>query len=560
VGLFISNLLANISRAPAIRQAQRNALIDERIRYYSLIDQDPNATEEDRRLARESTAQLHLLRDQPETHRRLALFGSFLPRLAGGIASAYGYVPPQHIPSEAQLAGERPAAGQPSARAPLSTLAGQPSPAPARSAAGRFSPAATAWAEYARLPETAEQKRQREMERAVETYRREGDVKIEETKKLYGLWAQQAKDMGLTGDIATYYGHTGKFPPGYAETFKPAVGTRIPVTIDGKPATVREAMGEDGKLHYYRASGQEVPADKVEFAAPKPEAKGPLETLTQAYIDRNNPNLPPERRQAVDAYIKKQTAGQTREEESDDEAKAIAQGIEEGNLPPAPTGLSRAAVWPKVEKILAKDKYNLKEAQNDLYATRRLISTLRGQPQVRLLQATEFTMETIDTIDNPRAPGQDLLGQLRGLVPRTRFPVINKAAMGMAKNGVFGKNAADVAHQLDSQIQETQMELGIVYRSGNSPTDDTMSRVSDVFASDWDDQSLRSAMRLTRANLGRRLNSVKVIAAQLSGQQLPAESAQPEQKPPVAGERRVHPNGGLYEWDGKNWNLVKKPQ
>ena len=181
------------------------------------------------------------------------------------------------------------------------------------------------------------------------------------------------------------------------------------------------------------------------------------------------------------------------------------------------TGLGRAGMAGRVAAELAREGYDLAKAQKDWMATTTWIRTLNGPTQVRLRQAADFAMETLDLIDNSQQPGKDLLGDLRNAVPRTKFPIINKAALSAAKSGIFGQPAAEAARLLEIQIADLQSELATVYQGGNTPTDKSLWQAMKILSGEWDDKTLRAAVNLTRKNLGYRLNSIKQSPALTEG-------------------------------------------
>jgi hypothetical protein len=187
----------------------------------------------------------------------------------------------------------------------------------------------------------------------------------------------------------------------------------------------------------------------------------------------------------------------------------IAEGIKNGSIPPDSAGLTRSGTWAKVVAQLVKDKYNLKEAELDWQGMKQHVRTLNGAQQTRLRQATEFATESLNLIDNPDKPGDDLLGTLRENVPRTQFPIINKAAIKAAKSGIFGQDAAGAATNLDTQIADLQSELAVVYKGGNSPTDVGIAQAKNILNSDWSEKTMRDAIGLARKNLTIRINSIK---------------------------------------------------
>jgi hypothetical protein len=215
----------------------------------------------------------------------------------------------------------------------------------------------------------------------------------------------------------------------------------------------------------------------------------------------------------VTKYNRPPTSILTFQEQKED-TKNIAQAIREHRQPPILTGMGmRGAAALRAELARpgpnGEPPYNLTQGMEDWQATTRYISTLNGQQQQRLRQATDFAFKSLDLIDNPMDPGNDLIGQVRRFVPRSQFPVINQAALNAAKNGLFGEAAASAARQLDSQITDLQSELATVYKGGNSPTDVGLAQASKMLSGSWSEKTLRDAIDLSRKNLQYRLNSIQ---------------------------------------------------
>lgn len=199
------------------------------------------------------------------------------------------------------------------------------------------------------------------------------------------------------------------------------------------------------------------------------------------------------------------------------EAKDIAEAIRDATRPPITTGLGRAGLAGEVASELSKmtgpdgKPYNLSKATTDWNATQASVRAMNGAQQTRLREATNFSVSSLNRLSNPEEPGNDLIGQLRRFIPRTKFPIINKAAINAAKNGLYGDAAASAARQLESQVTDLTFELGTVYMGGNSPTDRGIGKAQDMLAGEWSENTLRDAVDLARANLGYRLNSIQQL-------------------------------------------------
>ena len=184
---------------------------------------------------------------------------------------------------------------------------------------------------------------------------------------------------------------------------------------------------------------------------------------------------------------------------STDDAKFIADAIEQGNQAPDTRGLYRMAAPVKAE--LQRRGYDMMSANKDWLATQRTIATMNGPQQTRLRQAAETAYHSLDIID-------ELNDNLAMLLQRTKFPRLNRAALAYAKSGAAGEEAASAARQLEAELTDVTSELGNVYMGGNSPTDHALQLASQNLSSDWSQKTLHDATMLARRNLQIRRNSI----------------------------------------------------
>lgn len=187
---------------------------------------------------------------------------------------------------------------------------------------------------------------------------------------------------------------------------------------------------------------------------------------------------------------------QLREGKGSADAKAVADAIVSGKQPPELTGLRGDTV--KVRAELARQGYDMTKAEQDWKSTQKYLGTLNGAQQVRLRQAVDFTDESLGNVET-----------LAKQWDAGRFPILNKANLTLATHGVYGKDAAQIATKLNSQINEVAADLAVVYRGGNSPTDEALKGATAMLNANWDKDVLLSNVGLIRQNLGYRRNSLK---------------------------------------------------
>lgn len=182
----------------------------------------------------------------------------------------------------------------------------------------------------------------------------------------------------------------------------------------------------------------------------------------------------------------------------DTELEAIADAIVAGDQPPDMKGFYKKSV--PLRSMLAKRGYDLSQAQNDWYATQRNIATMNGPQQLRVRQAVNFTYHSLGLIED--------LGHEWAA---GRFPLLNKAQLQLAKQGVLGQDAQSLAQRLEAQINDLVSELGTVYKGGNSSTDATLRLAAENLKADFSEKTLMDSIALIRKNLKIRENSLNHV-------------------------------------------------
>lgn len=196
------------------------------------------------------------------------------------------------------------------------------------------------------------------------------------------------------------------------------------------------------------------------------------------------------------------------------DVKEVVAGMKDGTLPPQLPGRA-SKEYSAIMAEAHRQHYNLAEAASDWTATQKHLATLNGAQQTRLRQAIGTATDSLDVI-------QSLADKWKG----GRFPVLNKANLAAAKNGVYGKDAASIATQLEGQITDVTAELANVYMGGNSPTDHALKLAEKNLRADWDLKVLTDMIGLARTNLNIRSNSILHSGAiTSSSQQAPATPA-----------------------------------
>ncbi len=167
-------------------------------------------------------------------------------------------------------------------------------------------------------------------------------------------------------------------------------------------------------------------------------------------------------------------------------------------------------------------------------ATQKHISTLNGAQQLRLTQSINSLPDMLDS-------AAELAGKWKG----GRFPLLNKANLAAAKNGVYGADVASIARQLDQQIADVTGDLGAVYMGGNTPTDHALDLARTALASDWDEKTLHDMVKLAKKNVVIRRNSITNTGVQGASAGNPYVPAAPAPTPTPT--MRFNPATGKVE-------------
>lgn len=185
---------------------------------------------------------------------------------------------------------------------------------------------------------------------------------------------------------------------------------------------------------------------------------------------------------------------------SDDDVKQTAAGIIDGTQPPTLAGFRGDTI--KVRAELHRQGYDLVKAEQDWHATQKYLSTLNGSQQVRLRQVVDTTYHSLDVIE-----------QLGNEWNSMGLPLLSRANIEAAKSGALGQNAQSLATRLDGQIGDVVSELAVVYKGGNSPTDEGLKLAAKNLQTQWSAKTLSDNIGLVRTNLTIRRNSIKSAGA-----------------------------------------------
>lgn len=351
---------------------------------------------------------------------------------------------------------------------------------------------------------------------AFQQTRNEIAVKQAQIDKLYPDKTDQeykdATQQNQTG-IAPAYHMGNAFQFGSYDRHNPdGTITPVPTRSNPKNGEVRNALTGALVTEADLTGSRIVPdkSNKTGASATVTQADKQNELYFRAYALKNGLSYEqvkadPSKMLLAEHFGRAQTAGNQYGTMTQEGIDAVADKIHDGSFGADMKGIgSRNSGAVMASLALRHPDFNLAIAQNDRAATQKWIASMNSTNQIRLAQATRFTSESLDKLD-------DLNRNASRFIDRSRFGVWNKAAMQYALSGASGQEAQNAASLLNNQVGEVAAELALVYKGGNSPTDVGLNSAKEMLNGDWDESRLASAIRLARQNLVYRVNSMKDV-------------------------------------------------
>lgn len=179
-------------------------------------------------------------------------------------------------------------------------------------------------------------------------------------------------------------------------------------------------------------------------------------------------------------------------------------GVSEGKIPPERVASFRDVT--RVNAELERQGINMSDLTLEWDATKKAVQTMNGPQQIRLRQAIGFGLKSTGDIIKM----SDELG-------RGPNPILNRAQLNAAKQGLLGPDMQKKATLLDQQIADTVSDLGQVYMGGNSPTDEGLKLAGQNMKGEWSGPQLKAAAQNVQKLLNFRMNSINNIHASVPG-------------------------------------------
>lgn len=316
---------------------------------------------------------------------------------------------------------------------------------------------------------------------------------------------------------------------GQGKPLSPADDPSNPVSVAARNALKNTAHGADLAKQmgadFDRLSATDVEKiNKLKVDKDVKSAETAVTDVDKAEIKKRggNPDLPQTHGEALALIHSIDQAKAAKERvgaggASKDDIKELADGIENGNLPPDMKALYKYGAPLKAE--LNRRGFNLSRASTDWAATNRLINSLNGPQQTRLRQAVDAAYNQLDVVEG-------LYEEWRKTGLPGGFKSWNRAALGAAKS--MPGEAGAKANALDQQMAILVGELGTTLMGGNTPTEMALKEAKNMLASEWNDESFKKAIKQLRIDLKIRQNAISTVQPAGTSAENPYMPAKPE--------------------------------
>ncbi len=231
----------------------------------------------------------------------------------------------------------------------------------------------------------------------------------------------------------------------------------------------------------------------------QPEAPNPI---IRPGIGPNGPGLvnlaDPAHPQQVPDWKPQPTAVAGQDAGRAERAKNVSDAILRGDEPPTLLmGMGYTPEKAALASEIASKGGNVSKLITEWNATQRAVSSLNGPQPLRLRQAINKAIPSLDLIDTLSQQVED------AAIKSGRFPIFNKIALASIAAGGPGwdENIQSLANQLQQQIADVTGELGQVIMGGYAPTDHGLELAAKNLNANWTGKTLHDAVLTARRNL-----------------------------------------------------------
>jgi hypothetical protein len=184
----------------------------------------------------------------------------------------------------------------------------------------------------------------------------------------------------------------------------------------------------------------------------------------------------------------------------------IVAGIMNGSQPPI-TSIQRTPEITKILGGLSALGYDNTKAVQDWTAMQKRLASMNSTQQLRLSQA-------VFALDGSTDQAEQLYKEWQATGLPTGFSNWNRAALETASR--LPGEAGVAARTLVSHIEDMAAELAVIYRGGNSPTDQAFEAARKSLNEDWNPSQFAKNLELIRQNIRIRKNSI-ANSSQIAG-------------------------------------------
>lgn len=185
-------------------------------------------------------------------------------------------------------------------------------------------------------------------------------------------------------------------------------------------------------------------------------------------------------------------------------AKTIVDGIQQGNLPPTLSGMSRTAgLSAAIEVEAQKRGFNLKDAQVDYTALNQLTKTMNQNQMVQLNTA-------FNGVENDIPVMQKASNDLE----RTGFDPANSIIVKADLNGVslspnVPEEQVEAATKYITQINVMRDSMAVAFMRGGVPSDQALKMTDNILNPAYSDKQIGAALDQVQTNLNMRKSAVQ---------------------------------------------------
>lgn len=157
------------------------------------------------------------------------------------------------------------------------------------------------------------------------------------------------------------------------------------------------------------------------------------------------------------------------------------EGIYEGTFPPTMLSTTRPTKYSiglSNEMRNAHPDFNVTKALMQYNAVAKQVQGLNSTQMVNLQQRIATAEPTLENV-------KALNEQLKGMIPRTAITKVNQVGLGAVLNGAYGRDAQQLASQLQTQIGILKTEVPTILNGGYAPLEANYRQADKMIDAAW---------------------------------------------------------------------------